>query len=341
MRASRVAFALIILAAMAIAWGYPVSTTLASSEKAVAKVLDAYHTAMKAGDVEKVMAAISENYGNSQGTNKAEMRMFIAGAAAQNAFAGMSVDMSKCEISVAGDTAAAKPVIYDPATAYMYKIKKESDGVWRIISSEQIAFPPPAVKVGADAVKLPPPQTSGGRPLMDVLNDRQSMRSYRKDKLPDQVLSNLLWAAWGINRPDRNLHTAPSSSNQQELDVYVALEKGLFLYEPRAHVLYPVLDEDLRAATGTQRFVGDVPLNLIYVADHARMYRGSGMDDNMKFAISSANSGFIAQNVYLFCASEGLGTVVRGLVPKESLAKRMKLRPDQVIIYAQSVGYPK
>ena len=190
------------------------------------------------------------------------------------------------------------------------------------------------------SIKLPAPQMSGGRPLMDVLKDRRSARNYAKTELPDQVLSNLLWAAWGINRPERGLHTAPSSSNQQEIEVYVAMEKGLYLYEPRAHILKLVLAEDLRAATGTQAFVGDAPLNLVYVADHGRMYAGTGMDANMKFAISSANTGFISQNVYLFCASEGLGTVVRGLVPKETLAKRMKLRSDQVIIYAQTVGYP-
>jgi len=349
---NRITSVLAFLAILAIALGFPADMAQASShksdakgktaiEKAVLKVLDGYHAAMKAGDVEKVMAAISENYSNSQGTNKAELRMFIAGAAAQGAFSGLSANLEECKVAVEGDVAVARPVIYDAATAYVYKVKRESDGVWRIVNNEQIASPLPAVKVGPDAVKLPAPKMSGGRPLMDVLKDRQSMRSYRKDKLPDQVLSNLLWAAWGINRKDRGLHTAPSSSNQQEIDVYVALEKGLYLYEPRAHVLYPVLDQDLRAASGTQRFVGDVPLNLIYVADHARMYRGSGMDDNMKFAISSANSGFIAQNVYLFCASEGLGTVVRGLVPKESLARKMKLRSDQVIIYAQSVGYPR
>lgn len=191
------------------------------------------------------------------------------------------------------------------------------------------------------SIKLPAPQMSGGRPLMDVLKDRRTTRTFSKAELPDQVLSNLLWAAWGINRPDRNLHTAPSASNQQEIDVYVALAKGLYVYDPGAHELRPVLAEDLRGASGTQRFVKSVPLNLIFVADHSRMYPGSGMDERIKEFYSAANTGFISQNVYLFCASEGLGTVVRGLVDKGRLAKRMQLRPDQKIIFSQSVGYPK
>lgn len=341
-----------VLVILAMALGCATATSQASAdkaetkggpaaEKAIVAVLADYHKALKGGDVEKAMTAFSDDYSNSQGADKSGMRMFIEGAAAQNAFAALSVNMVECEVAVDGDRAVAKPVIYDASTAYEYKMKKGADGAWRIVNSEQIIYPPPAVSDSADTIKLPAPQMSGGRPLMDVLKDRKTTRNYSRIKLPDQVLSDLLWAAWGINRPDRGLHTAPSSSNQQEIDVYVALEEGLYLYEPRAHVLRPVLAEDLRGATGTQRFVRNVPLNLVYVADHARMYPGSGMDKNMKFAISSANSGFIAQNVYLFCASEGLGTVVRGLVDKEALAKRMKLRPGQMVIYSQSVGYPK
>jgi len=186
-------------------------------------------------------------------------------------------------------------------------------------------------------IKLPAAQMTGGRPLMEVLKDRQTTRSFAETKLSEQTLSNLLWAAWGINRPDRNLHTAPSASNQQEIDVYVALEKGLYLYEPKSHELKPVLAEDLRGATGSQPFVKDVPLNLVFVADYSRMR----YPDDMKESASAANTGYISQNVYLFCASEGLGTVVRGLVDRDGLAKKMKLRSDQNVVLAQSVGYPK
>lgn len=190
-------------------------------------------------------------------------------------------------------------------------------------------------------IKLVAPEMTGGRPLMEVLKDRKSMRNFAKTKLSDQTLSNLLWAAWGINRPEQNLHTAPSASNQQEIDVYVTLEKGLYLYEPKSHELKPVLAKDLRAATGTQPFVKNVPVNLVYVADHGKMYRNRGVPKETKKFYSAANVGYISQNVYLFCASEGLGTVVRGLVDRESLAKQMKLRSEQEVVLSQSVGYPK
>lgn len=187
-------------------------------------------------------------------------------------------------------------------------------------------------------IKLPDPQMTGGRPLMEVLKDRKTTRNFAETKLPDQVLSNLLWAAWGINRPDHNYRTAPSAVNRKEIDIYVALEKGLFLYEPKSHELLPILAKDIRGATGTQRFVKDVPVNLVYVADFSRM---GGSPRESKEFYSAANTGHISQNVYLFCASAGLGAVIRGLVDKEKLAKEMSLRPDQAIVLSQSVGYPK
>jgi nitroreductase len=176
---------------------------------------------------------------------------------------------------------------------------------------------------------------------MEVLKDRRTTRTFTETKLSDQTLSNLLWAAWGLNRPEHNLHTAPSASNQQEIDVYVALEEGLYLYEPKAHELKPVLAKDLRKASGTQRFVKNVPVNLICVADYGRMYSARPTPKEIKDFYSAANTGFISQNVYLFCASEGLGTVIRGLVDRDTLAKEMNLRSDQVITLAQSVGHIK
>lgn len=193
-----------------------------------------------------------------------------------------------------------------------------------------------AVSVSAQTEKpivLPRPQTDGGKPLMQVLKERQSGREFSSEKLPPQLLSNLLWAAWGVNRPDGR-RTAPSASNRQEIDIYVATPEGLYLYNATDHQLQPLVKEDLRAATGRQPYVGQAALNLIYVADQTRMGRP---DDSTAFA----DTGFISQNVYLFCASEGLATVVRGSVDRESLSKLMKLRPDQKITLAQTVGYPK
>lgn len=510
MKISRIAMVLAVALAAIGTWGCatasgPVSDSAVRTDagqdpaEGVLAALEGFLTALKAGDTEIVIAAFSDDYGDSRGGDISSVRPAVEDLIAQGVFTHTSVNMSRCDITVTGDRAVAGPVIYESATgssAHEYRMKNDADGVWRIVGSEEILLPVVDVwtaaatgnvsaltrhvpfgtdlnaldpiggstplnmaamlgqtsaagyltengadvnaknrdgnsalhiaaffghtdlvalllKKGADTtargsggqtplesvaepwteqlegiyqavegalqmqldydqikaarpkiaallrgqapdldsepvsvkdlptIKLPPPQMSGGRPLMDVLKDRKTTRSFSKTKLPDQVLSNLLWAAWGINRPEKGLHTAPSSSNQQEIDVYVALEKGLYVYEPKAHELKLVLAEDLRGATGTQRFVKNVPLNLVYVADHGRMYPGSGMDENMKFAISSANTGFIAQNVYLFCASEGLGTVVRGLVDREALAKRMKLRPGQMVVYAQSIGYPK
>ena len=191
---------------------------------------------------------------------------------------------------------------------------------------------------GSDPLPLPKPQVEGGKPLMQALKERASSRAFSSEKLPLQLLSNLLWAACGINRPDSGKRTAPSARNWQEIDVYVTSADGLFLFEPRTHVLKPVLSEDIRALTGIQPFVKDVPVNLIYVADYARVSQDSPADQDR---YTAADAGFISQNVYLFCASEGLATVVRGLIDREALAKKMGLRPDQKIILAQSVGYPQ
>jgi SagB-type dehydrogenase family enzyme len=187
-------------------------------------------------------------------------------------------------------------------------------------------------------VYLPVPQTDGGKPLMQVLKGRHSAREFSSEKLPAQVLANLLWAAFGINRPETGKRTAPSAMNWQEIEVYVASADGLYAYDAKANMLNPVLAQDLRGAAGVQPFVKDAPLNLIYVADLAKTGNGSAEDRNFYIA---ADVGFIAENVYLFCASEGLAVVVRGGVDRPALAKLMKLRPDQKILLAQTVGYPK
>jgi nitroreductase len=187
-------------------------------------------------------------------------------------------------------------------------------------------------------VALPAPQTDGGKPLMQVLKARQSAREYDTRKLAPQVLSNLLWAAWGVNRPDGH-RTAPSASNKQEIDVYVVMPEGAYLYDAKAHVLTPAASGDLRALTGTQPFPATAALNLVYVADMAKA--GRPATDPQQAMNVGADAGFISANAYLFCASEGLATVVRASVDKPALAKALKLRDSQVIVLAQSVGYPK
>ncbi len=208
--------------------------------------------------------------------------------------------------------------------------------IWLLI----FAFIVPALCQAAEIqeINLPKPRLEGGKPLMQALAARASSREFSSAELPLQVLGDLLWAADGINRAESGKRTAPSAVNWQNIDIYVALKSGLYLYDVKAHSLKPVLDQDVRAATGKQEFVKDVPLDLVYVADFSKINRGTDEDKNF---YSAAHTGFISQNVYLYCASEGLATVVRGMLDRESLAKAMNLRPDQKIMLAQSVGYPK
>ncbi|UCG31491.1 MAG: SagB/ThcOx family dehydrogenase [candidate division WOR-3 bacterium] len=184
---------------------------------------------------------------------------------------------------------------------------------------------------------LPEPRTTGGRPLMEVLRDRRSAREFSRKEIPLQMLSDMLWAAWGVNRPESGKRTAPSAVNWQEIDIYVASAKGLHVYNASEHSLRQVLSDDIRGFTGTQEFVKDAPINFIFVADYARMGNRSQRDKDF---YSAADAGFISQNVYLFCASEGLATVVRGALNRGEMSKKMKLASEQKVILAQTVGYP-
>jgi SagB-type dehydrogenase family enzyme len=198
-----------------------------------------------------------------------------------------------------------------------------------------------AASVCAEAqktIQLPVPQMEGGKPLMQALKERCTMREFSTEALSPQELSNLLWAACGVNRPDKGLRTVPTAMNLQEIDVYVALSDGLYLYDAEANALDLVLAQDLREATGKQSFVKDAPVNLVFVADYAKM--GDSPKETKDF-YSATDTGYISQNVYLYCASAGLATVVRGWVERDTLAKAMNLRADQKVILAQTVGYPK
>jgi hypothetical protein len=187
-------------------------------------------------------------------------------------------------------------------------------------------------------IKLIKPQMDSGRMLMHVLKDRKSSRQFSNRKLPIRVLSTLLWAACGVNRPLTGGRTIPSPHKWYPIDVYVATADGLYLYDPVQHLLKPVLRQDIRGFTGSQNFVKDAPVNLVYVSDLSRM---PDTNHEQKDFYSAVNTGFISQNVYLYCASEGLATVVRATVDSVGLAKAMKLRDDQMIILTQTVGYPK
>ena len=186
-------------------------------------------------------------------------------------------------------------------------------------------------------IRLPAPRMEGGKPLLTALKERQSSRAFSAKPLPMQLVSDLLWAAFGINRPDSDKRTAPSARNWQEIDVYVVMPEGAYLYDAKGNTLRAVVKGDFRGQTGMQPFVAAAPINLVLVADPSRMKGASAGDLALYYG---ADAAFISQNVYLFCASEGLGTVVRGLVDRQALAEALKLPDSLRIVFAQTVGYP-
>jgi nitroreductase len=194
-----------------------------------------------------------------------------------------------------------------------------------------------AFAAGAAAIELPAPRHEGGLPLLQALNLRRSIRDYSERALPRQVLSDLLWCAFGINRPSGD-RTAPYWRHVMVIDVFAAMADGVWLYEPKRHVLLPHLGADIRAQTGLQDFVAKAPLNLIYVAHGERMQDISAEERRL---YASVDAGFIGQNVYLFCASEGLASVFRGAIDYEKLTRAMQLGAGQFVTFAQTVGYPR
>ena len=187
-----------------------------------------------------------------------------------------------------------------------------------------------------ESIQLANPELNSGKLLMQALKERKSSRAFSEKDLPLNVLSNLLWAANGINRQESGMRTAPSAKNLQEVDIYVAMQKGLYLYEPKEHKLIGVKSEDIREFVGIQQFTQVAPINLIYVTDYEQM----DMDLANNQFYSATDTGFVSQNVYLYCASEGLSTVVLGWIDKPNLAKKMNLKESQHIILTQPVGYP-
>lgn len=190
----------------------------------------------------------------------------------------------------------------------------------------------------AGAIELPPAQFVGGLPLMEALARRQSLREFEPTPLAPQQLSNLLWAAGGINRPALGGRTAPSAMNSQEVLVYAALPQGLYRYDPAAHRLQLTITRDVRVVTGYQDFVDSAPLDLVYVADHSRMKL---VPAAQREAYAHAAAGAMAQNVYLCCASAGLGTVIRAWFDRHALGEAMALDTDLQLLLAQTVGMPR
>jgi nitroreductase len=194
-------------------------------------------------------------------------------------------------------------------------------------------------------IQLPQPRTTGGRTVMDAIRQRRSCRKYSAMPLSLQELSEVLWSAFGFTREFKGTgihtpgsHSAPSAHNWQEIDIYVATADGLYLYDAAKHELRGVLSEDIRhlSAHEEQPFVLEVPVILVYVADLDRMHDSAEWDREV---FPWADTAVIVENVYLYCASADLATVVRAKFERPPLAAAMRLRPTQMVTLSQPVGY--
>jgi hypothetical protein len=198
-------------------------------------------------------------------------------------------------------------------------------------------------------IKLPTPEKDGGKSVLAALQDRKTTRSIGSKALPKQVLSNLLWAAFGVNRLQASFNkpgrTAPSASNSQAIDLYVAMPEGVYLYEATPHRLAPVAAGDFRRRAGRGR-AATAPVNIFYVADLARYDLGPDQPDRaigdpeVQKSYYYTDTGFIAQNVYLFAASQGLAAWFHNC-DKENTVREFKLKSTQRILFAQTLGYPE
>ncbi|MEK4032375.1 SagB/ThcOx family dehydrogenase [Methylocystis sp. IM3] len=197
--------------------------------------------------------------------------------------------------------------------------------------------PKPARGEASETIVLPEPQKEGGIPLMEAISKRRSDREFSGQELPLPLLSNLLWAAYGVNRADGH-RTAPSALDAQEIDVYVALPSGAYLYDATANQLQLIASSDLRSITGYQDFVDDAPLDLVFVADYSRLKL---VPVALRESYASVAAGAISQNVYLFAAGNGLATVIRAWIDREAIANALGLSHDHQVLLSQTVGYLK
>ncbi|HXK82561.1 MAG TPA: SagB/ThcOx family dehydrogenase [Bacteroidales bacterium] len=186
-------------------------------------------------------------------------------------------------------------------------------------------------------IKLPEPQKTGGKPLMETLDQRQTTRDFNNEDFSLQEISNLLWAAFGVNRADIGKRTAPSARNRQEVDIYIATKTGIYIYDAFSNKLKFIKDGDYRKYMGKQDFVSKAPIVLIYIADYSKL--GNDLSDTRKAFYTGTSAGYISQNVYLFAASEGLATVVLGAIDHDKISEVLGLNHNQVVLLSQAIGY--
>ncbi|MGN1274209.1 MAG: SagB/ThcOx family dehydrogenase [Thermoguttaceae bacterium] len=188
--------------------------------------------------------------------------------------------------------------------------------------------------VEGERIELPTPRKTGGMPLLDALSTRKTTRVYSSRMLDAQTLSSLLWAAFGISREDGR-RTAPSALNSQEIQIYVILEGGIYVYEPKEHALERKLEGDFRKLAGTQSYAQSVPVSFVYVADLEKSLTSPESSESY----ACVDCGFIGQNVYLFAAANGLSSAFRGSIDRSAIAETLKLKASQRVLYGQSIGY--
>jgi SagB-type dehydrogenase family enzyme len=195
-----------------------------------------------------------------------------------------------------------------------------------------------------EIIKLPTPQSDLDFPLMKAIKERRSKRKWTDAPVSDQELSNLLWAACGITMEETKDHksrrTAPSSSNTQAIRVYLALDRGLYLYEEIEHQLKLIKSLDIRKNIGIQKMMHSAPVGLIYVSDYSHLSKYLTKDEDRRWFVSGTDTAFLSENVYLYCAAAGLNTVVLGMVDRVSLHELMGLGETEKVVYAQVVGKP-
>jgi nitroreductase len=208
-------------------------------------------------------------------------------------------------------------------------------------------------------IKLAEPNKKGGLPVMEALSIRASVGSWSDKELSSQDLSDLLWAANGINRPDIKKRTASSAMNAQDVDIYVFMKSGVYVYDAASHALNPVVSGDHRTEIGMSpggarpggppgpppagasgRGPGaqgsPAPINLVLISDLSRF--GAGTPE-LKYEWGAIDTGLVSQNIALFCAAKGLGTRPRASVSKDNLRKLLKLKDTQHPFLEHPVGY--
>jgi len=188
-----------------------------------------------------------------------------------------------------------------------------------------------------EPIRLTAPELSKSDALLQALKQRKSTKTFDSRSLRPKTLSHLLWAAFGINRPESGKRTVATAVNCQDIDIYVVMAQGVYVYNAQKHSLIPVLARDVRSLAATQGYAQKAPVNLVYVSDYGKMDDRFGAKKSIYAAF---HAGAISQNVYLYCASAGLGAVVRDGVSREALGQALKLRENQTIVMAQTVGHP-